>query len=151
MRRTAVLLAACFASAAAAQSSMPRVQKVSKPAAAGIIVQGGLAPPAGCGGDGGAVAIGPKPDDPAPPPQGHMGAMHQGALAIGPKQDDPAPPPQSHGMGMAGTGAVAIGPKQDDPAPPPQARVSANGALAIGPKQDDPAPPPPSRCMPAKR
>ncbi|MBV8685409.1 MAG: hypothetical protein JOZ90_01980 [Alphaproteobacteria bacterium] len=82
-----------------------------------IIVQGGVAaihpendPQAGTG----AVAIGPKQDDPR---------------AIGPKQDDPA---------SGGHGMVAIGPKQDDPA------SGGHGMLAIGPKQDDPSPPPSS-------
>ena len=72
----------------------------------------------------GAVAIGPKQDDPRAP--------GTGAVAIGPKQDDPGAPRPSNG-------AVAIGPKQDDPGAPRPTSI-----LAIGPKQDDPAPPPPA-------
>lgn len=65
------------------------------------------------------------------------------ALAIGPKQDDPAPPPQARKGGYdlavgkgareaasgaaSGRGVVAIGPKQDDPAPPPKDAVAKCG------------------------
>ncbi len=69
----------------------------------------------------GAVAIGPKQDDPRAP--------GTGAVAIGPKQDDPGAPRPSNG-------AVAIGPKQDDPGAPRPTQI-----LAIGPKQDDPRTP----------
>jgi hypothetical protein len=69
----------------------------------------------------GAVAIGPKQDDPRAP--------GTGAVAIGPKQDDPGAP-------RPGNGAVAIGPKQDDPGAPRPTNI-----LAIGPKQDDPRSP----------
>jgi hypothetical protein len=94
-----------------------------------------------------------------------------GAVAIGPKQDDPAPPPQSLARRLASfasdlpegergalewllTRAAGVpgggrpGAPGGDPAP--DERVTLRQALgidvlAIGPKQDDPAPPPPSR------
>lgn len=125
MRRLMSLFAVGFAAAAAAQAPAPRVAPVTK---APLIVQGGLTPP-GC--------------------EGGPGVASTGAVAIGPKQDDPAPRPSN----IAGRGALAIGPKQDGPAPPPpQWATTAGraGGLAIGPKQDDPAPKPPTpRCTPA--
>lgn len=97
-------------------------------------------------------------------------------VSIGPKQDDPAPPPQSLGRRLAGlasdlpeeergalnwllTRAISAPASGDlaprpanpgDPRPTPTASVrGALGldALSIGPKQDDPAPPPPSRWV----
>lgn len=135
-----------------------------------IIVQGGISPEPACDGgrpvDGdGAVAIGPKQDDPAPAPSNPSAAARrlatdQGALAIGPKQDDPAPAPANpHDAVSAmasGRGAVAIGPKQDDPATPPPrsgtlAMAGRQGPVALGPKQDDPIPPAPDPGMRCKR
>ncbi|TBR10241.1 MAG: hypothetical protein EPO46_08105 [Lysobacter sp.] len=76
-----------------------------------------------------------------------------GALAIGPKQDDPSPPPAARkvgydlkeakgareaGSGLAtGRGAVAIGPKQDDP-------IAMQGMR-------DPNDDPKARCAPSGR
>lgn len=137
--------------------------------ASGIIVQGGRTPRTGIVVQGGRT--------PRPNPAG------DGTVAIGPKQDDPAPPPQSLGrrvadlsLGLpaeergalnwlltragsapqAGTGApVGLPPGPCNPER--GCRAPADGTLsvslrqalgidrlAIGPKQDDPAPPPPS-------
>jgi hypothetical protein len=128
-----------------------------------IIVQGGL--PAGQSGivvQGGRTAAGtPAANAPRPNPAGN------GAVAIGPKQDDPAPPPQSLGRRLAAFGQtlsaeergaldwlltrVSAGrPGTPGGLPPGPCRcVSLRQALgidvlAIGPKQDDPAPPPPA-------
>lgn len=87
------------------------------------------------------AAIGPKQDDPAPPPPALRAAWGYLAL-IGPKPEDPAPPPPDHLRAvLAHTRRMieAIGPKQDDPL----ARAIFAGAVArfadeIGPKQDDP-------------
>ena len=66
-----------------------------------IIVQGGIAPlpaigPVRPGGDNPA-ALGPKQDDPGPPPAPDLPATRVGGMgdpaALGPKQDDPGPPP----------------------------------------------------------
>ena len=51
-----------------------------------IIVQGGLTPGPRIGGSGDPAALGPKQDDPGPPPSPDL-------VALGPKQDDPGPPP----------------------------------------------------------
>lgn len=145
---TAALVALLPLGLQAAGSATPRIRAGAVPlaptAAAGlpgrggddpraIIVQGGISPNGGCGGGTpmdaeNAVAIGPKQDDPSPPPSTSRGAATgmasgRGAIAIGPKQDDPAtPPPRSGSLASAmpnGRGPVALGPKQDDPGPPP--------------------------------
>lgn len=131
-------------------------------AASGIVVQGGRPAPAA----GGVVQrnrpVGtPAADAPRPSPTG------DGTVAIGPKQDDPAPPPQSLGRRLAAFGETLPGeeraalewlltrvaaapPGTPGGLPPGPCRcVSLRQALgidvlAIGPKQDDPAPPPPA-------
>ena len=136
----------------------------------GVVVQGGRTPAGTAQGANGprpnptgAVAIGPKQDDPGAP------RPRTGAVAIGPKQDDPAPPPQSLGRRVATLSAqlpaeergalewlltrAAAAPQGRPGTPgglPPGAAVSLRqalgiDALAIGPKQDDPAPPPPAQ------
>ncbi|MFZ5658014.1 MAG: hypothetical protein ACOY37_13355 [Pseudomonadota bacterium] len=176
MRLPAVLLLACIASAAHAQGPVRIVAPAARPAPApadprtvGIIVQGGLEP--GCDDAGnaperrGAVAIGPKQDDPrspvgvaARPGDDNDPKARGGALAIGPKQDDPHSPvgaaarPGDDNDPQARGGVLAIGPKQDDPGRPGASvrtgRQDGNagslrgpGVLAIGPKQDDPRSP----------
>lgn len=142
-------------------------------ARAGIIIQGGLVARPGAaegvrrsdrgqagGRPGVAAARVPRPQNSC-------------IVSIGPKQDDPAPPPQSLGRRLAGlasdlpeeergalnwllTRAIAVPAgapgtaNPNDPRPTPTAsvrRALGLGALAIGPKQDDPAPPPPSRWV----
>jgi hypothetical protein len=141
-----------------------------------IIVQGGSRPaPAASGGR---VRVGGTPagaDAPRPNPAG--------TVAIGPKQDDPAPPPQSLGRRLtsfsqaltaeergaldwlltraaaAAQGGVGttVGLPPGPCNPETGCRAPGGGSpsvslrqalgidpLAIGPKQDDPAPPPPS-------
>ncbi|HEU4885225.1 MAG TPA: hypothetical protein VFT45_23385 [Longimicrobium sp.] len=126
-------------------------------AQSGIVVQGGRTPRPNPAGDG-AVAIGPKQDDPAPPPQSlgrrvadlslRLSAEERGALNWLLTRAGSAP--------QAGTGApVGLPPGPCNPER--GCRAPADGALsvslrqalgidrlAIGPKQDDPAPPPPA-------
>ena len=97
------------------------------------------------------AAIGPKQDDPAPPPPALQAAAWGYLGLIGPKPEDPAPPPPDHLRAiLAHTRRMiaAIGPKQDDPL----ARAIFAGAVArfadeIGPKQDDPPPHPELRAF----
>jgi len=87
-----------------------------------IIVQGGS--PVSAAGQGGAVAIGPKPDDPrSPNASGSKPDDPRTMLAIGPKQDDPA---RSLATGAKDGPSNRIGPKHDDPAPHPD----PNGPVA---------------------
>jgi hypothetical protein len=144
--------------------------------ASGIVVQGGRTPRAGIVVQGGRTPAGQGADAPRPNPAG------SGTVAIGPKQDDPAPPPQSLGRRLADfslrlsaeergtldwllTRAASVpetrpgtpgglppgpcNPERGCRAPEGGSPVSLRQALgidplAIGPKQDDPAPPPPS-------
>lgn len=169
MRLLPALLLSCMASAVHAQGPVrivtpaaPAAQPATTPAdpgAAGIIVQGGLQP--GCDDTGdaperrGALAIGPKQDDPrspagaaARPGDDNDPKARGGALAIGPKQDDPARPGRSmrNGLqdgnagGVRGPGVLAIGPKQDDP------RSPAGTAARPGDDTD-----PKARCAPRLR
>lgn len=130
----------------------------------GIIVQGGRAPAPG-------RVLAPRAEGPRPAPVG--------TVAIGPKQDDPSPPPQALGRRIAELSSrlpdeergalewlltrAAEAPEGGRPAgapgrpgtpggPQPAAAVSLRQALgidplAIGPKQDDPTPPPPARWI----
>jgi hypothetical protein len=126
----------------------------------GIVVQGGRMPAAG----GGVVMRGNRP--PAVTGAGAPRPTPAGTVAIGPKQDDPAPPPQSLGRRIAElsaglpegergalewllTRAALAGPGTPGGLPPGTS-ISVRQALgidplAIGPKQDDPAPPPPAQ------
>jgi hypothetical protein len=147
--------------------------------ASGIVVQGGRTPRAGIVVQGGRTPARQGADAPRPNPAGN------GVVAIGPKQDDPAPPPQSLGRHLAELSsrlpaeergvlnwlltraaatdaALPPGPcnpergcRRADGLPsgaqgldgfwwPPLPRALGIDPLAIGPKQDDPAPPPPS-------
>ena len=103
-----------------------------------IIVQGGIDPhpaigrPARPGSDNPA-ALGPKQDDPGPPPATDLHASKVGGTgdpaALGPKQDDPGPPPAPdlRATKVGGTGdPAALGPKQDDPGPPPAPDLHAS-------------------------
>ena len=138
---------------------------------AGIIIQGGLVARPGAGIAEGVrrsdrATAGGRPGVAAarvPRPQNSC------IVAIGPKQDDPAAPPQSLGRRLAGlasdlpeeergalnwllTRAIAVPgtANPNDPRPTPAAsvrRALGLDPLAIGPKQDDPAPPPPSRWV----
>jgi hypothetical protein len=139
------------------------VQGGRTPAArGGIVVQGGRTPSGT-----------PAADAPRPTPAGGVAIRtrpgNAGAVAIGPKQDDPAPPPQSLGRRIAELSAqlpegergalewlltrAATAPEGQPGTPgglPPGTSVSLRQALgidplAIGPKQDDPAPPPPAQ------
>lgn len=143
-------------------------------AGSGIVVQGGRTPAAreGIVVQGGRTPAGtPAADAPRPNPTGDGTAVRvrTGAVAIGPKQDDPAPPPQSLGRRIADFSAqlpaeergalewlltrAAAAPEGRPGTPgglPPGTAVSLRQALgidplAIGPKQDDPAPPPPAQ------
>ncbi|WP_420128604.1 hypothetical protein [Longimicrobium sp.] len=133
--------------------------------ASGIIVQGGRTPRAGIVVQGGRTPAAQGANAPRPAPNA--------TVAIGPKQDDPAPPPQSLGRRLADLslrltaeerGALdwlltrAAEPSGPDGGLPPRTpgdprpgeRVSLRQALgidplAIGPKQDDPAPRPDSQ------
>jgi hypothetical protein len=82
-----------------------------------IIVQGGIAPLPAIGGP-----VRPGGDSPT---------------ALGPKQDDPGPPPPAdlHATKVGGMGdPAALGPKQDDPAPPPPADLQASlGSCVVQP------------------
>jgi hypothetical protein len=139
--------------------------------ASGIIVQGGrTARPA----TGIIVQGGRTQSDAAAGARTRVGAQAprptpMDAVAIGPKQDDPAPPPQSLGRRLAEfssrlpaeeRGALdwlltraATAPEGRPGTPgglPPGTSVALRQALgidplAIGPKQDDPAPPPPAQ------
>ncbi len=105
-----------------------------------IIVQGGIAASPVMGtairpeSSNSLIAIGPKQDDPGPPPNPDLHVFRIGGTgdpaALGPKQDDPGPPPspdlQASRVGEAGDPA-AIGPKQDDPSPPPNPELQAFG------------------------
>jgi hypothetical protein len=54
--------------------------------------------------------------------------------ALGPKQDDPGPPPAPdlHATKAGGTGdPAALGPKQDDPGPPPGPDLHASMASCL--------------------
>ncbi|HEY0018193.1 MAG TPA: hypothetical protein VGC13_17900 [Longimicrobium sp.] len=140
--------------------------------ATGIIVQGGTQSEAGA-----RTRVGTRPGAQAPRP------TPTDAVAIGPKQDDPAPPPQSLGRRLAEFSArlpaeergaldwlltrAATAPEGRPGTPGglppgpcnPETGCRAGGpalsvslrqalgidALAIGPKQDDPAPPPPTQ------
>lgn len=142
--------------------------------ASGIIVQGGraAAPAAGIIVQGGRTPAVQGADAPRPSPAG------AGTVAIGPKQDDPAPPPQTLGRRLADLslrlpaeerGALdwlLTRASASDVALPPGpckpergCRAPAGGSplavslrqalgidpLAIGPKQDDPRPPAPDQ------
>lgn len=79
-----------------------------------IIVQGGIAPLPAIGGP-----ARPGSDDPA---------------ALGPKQDDPGPPPAPDlfATRVGGTGdPAALGPKQDDPGPPPAPDLHASAGSCL--------------------
>ncbi|GAB6196748.1 hypothetical protein [Lysobacter xanthus] len=111
-RFTAVALLSFATSLALAAPVVPKGK-----ASPALIVQGGLAPSPGCGGD--AVAIGPKQDDPAPRPPTNS------AATAGKKGYDHYNAQRDAATGVAsGKAAVAIGPKQDDPAPPPPATLA---------------------------
>ena len=54
--------------------------------------------------------------------------------ALGPKQDDPGPPPAPdlHATKVGGTGdPAALGPKQDDPGPPPAPDLHASAGSCL--------------------
>jgi hypothetical protein len=90
------------------------------------------------------VCIGPKQDDPAPPPQALGGRLAALATTL--------PPEERGAMDWLLTRAASV-PEGRPGTPgglPPGTTVSLRQALgidvlAIGPKQDDPAPRPPSR------
>jgi hypothetical protein len=127
--------------------------------ATGIIVQGGRTQPEA----GARARVNARPGAQAPRP------TPTDAVAIGPKQDDPAPPPQSLGRRLAELSSrlpaeergaldwlltrAATAPEGRPGTPgglPPGTSVALRQALgidplAIGPKQDDPAPPPPAQ------
>ncbi|HET6762197.1 MAG TPA: hypothetical protein VFH27_00960, partial [Longimicrobiaceae bacterium] len=103
-----------------------------------IVVQGGTSPrPSGTAAATGAVAIGPKQDDPSPPPplmdrlrsfSASLGAEDRATLdwLLTRAGAAPAPSPVLGGntptLAQAlGISPLAIGPKQDDPSPPPPA------------------------------
>lgn len=172
MRLPLVLIAACFASSAVAQT-VPRLKPVAAPSvstqgagrAAGIVVQGGRDCDDAAGRPG-TEAIGPKQDDPRArgiivqgglQGDGATGGGAPGVLAIGPKQDDPSRPgtaarpgddndPKASGVRSARDAASGM--------------ASGRRMLAIGPKQDDPRSPagavarpgddedPKARCVP---
>jgi hypothetical protein len=157
---TLLAVTAILASAvAAAQPAVRPARSIKPPPTAAtigrttpspaIIVQGGISPDAPC--------------DARPGSAAELSAGASGAIAIGPKQDDPVGPRPSPTRDAAsatasGRGQLAIGPKQDDPVGPKPtteagaAMPASHGALAIGPKQDDPSPPPTTglaRCTPA--
>ncbi len=94
------------------------------------------------------AAIGPKQDDPSPPPPALRTAFWAYLEAIGPKQDDPhvpPPPPEVLRPILEHTRRFieAIGPKQDDPIKHAIfACAVARFADEIGPKQDEPHHPP---------
>jgi hypothetical protein len=75
-----------------------------------IIVQGGISPRPG--GDS-PTALGPKQDDPGPPPPADLQATKVGGMgdpaALGPKQDDPAPPPPADLQASLGSCVVQPG------------------------------------------
>jgi hypothetical protein len=143
----------------------------------GIIVQGGRTPRAGIVVQGGRTPAAPGTDVARPNPNA--------TVAIGPKQDDPAPPPQSLGRRLADL-SLRLSPEERGAlnwlltraASAPEGRPGTPGglppgpcnpelgcrppvggsplnvslrqalgidALAIGPKQDDPAPRPDSQ------
>lgn len=146
--------------------------------ASGIVVQGGRTPRAGIVVQGGRTPGAQGAEAPRPNPTG------DGTVAIGPKQDDPAPPPQSLGRRLAEFAAhspaeerAALNWLLTRAASAPEGRPGTPGGLppgpcnpergcrapvggtplavslrqalgieplAIGPKQDDPRPPTPS-------
>jgi hypothetical protein len=108
-----------------------------------IIVQGGTPAIAGRArpGSDNPAALGPKQDDPGPPPAPDLHATKVGGMgdpaALGPKQDDPGPPPAPdlHATKVGGMGdPAALGPKQDDPGPPPAPDLHASvGSCQVQP------------------
>jgi hypothetical protein len=161
-----------------ATSRVAIIVQGGRTAGSGIIVQGGRTP-ASRGGiivQGGRTPAGAAQGANAPRPN------PAGTVAIGPKQDDPAPPPQSLDRRIADLSArvspeergalnwlltraaAEVQPGRVGGLPPgpcnPEAgcRAPTGGTpnvslrqalgiepLAIGPKQDDPAPPPPAQ------
>ena len=108
-----------------------------------IMVQGGIVPLPAIGGPNrpgtdNPTALGPKQDDPGPPPSPDLHAVKVGGMgdpaALGPKQDDPGPPPapELHAVKVGGMGdPAALGPKQDDPGPPPNPDLHASAATCL--------------------
>jgi hypothetical protein len=121
----------------------------------GIVVQGGRTPPSQAGN--GVAAIGPKQDDPAPPPQSLARRIADFSQRISPEErgvlnwlltragSAPEGRPGTPG-GRPGTadGVPAGAQGLDGFWWPPLPRSLGIDPRAIGPKQDDPAPPPPS-------